>query len=408
MKVGAIMTNKQYMEKLGKKPSIIRQLFHHGLERKKIVGEDKVYDFSLGNPNIPCPQIVTDKLIELLTTQDSVQLHGYSVGTGHSEIRESVANYLNETYNTKEKASLIYLTAGAAGGLAACFHALLEEGEEVIVFAPFWPEYTVLVENAHGVLVPVLSDLDTFMPDFDAFEKAINEKTKFVVVNSPNNPTGVIYSEETIKKIAKILNKKQQEYNHPIYLLSDEPYRELIFNNEKYPFITNYYNNALVTYSFSKCISIPGARIGYVVVGRDCEDASVIFDCIKGAGRALGYVCAPTLFQYLIPHCQGYTSDLNSYKENQEILYNHLVKIGYKVAKPEGAFYLFVKALEDSSMNFSEEAKKLDLLLVPSDSFGLKGYVRIAYCVSKDTVINSLPVFEKLYQIYIEKGETNE
>ena len=399
------MTTKEKMAALGKKPSIIRQLYQYGLDRKKVIGEDNVFDFSLGNPNIPCPKEVTDKLIELITTHDPVTLHGYSIGPGHPDVRNSVAEYLNKTYGTKEKGSLIYLTVGAAAGLAACFNALLEKGEEVIVFAPFWPEYTVLVEKAEGVMRHVLCDLKTFMPDYDALEKTINEKTKFVIINSPNNPTGVIYDEDVIKRIASTLNKKQKEYNHPIYLLSDEPYRELIYNGCKYPFITNYYNNSLVTYSFSKCISLPGERIGYVVVGRDCEDAEIIYDCIKGAGRSLGYVCAPTLFQYLIPECQAYTADLNCYKENQEILYNHLVKIGFEVAKPDGAFYLFVKALEEDSMKFSEEAKKFELLLVPSDSFGLKGYVRIAYCVSKKTVVNSLPLFEKLYKYYKEKGE---
>lgn len=397
------MTTKEKMAALGKKPSIIRQLYQYGLDRKKVIGNENVFDFSLGNPNIPCPKEVTDKLVELITTNDPVTLHGYSIGPGHPDIRNSIAEYLNKTYGTNEKGSLIYLTAGAAAGLAACFNALLEKGEEVIVFAPFWPEYTVLVEKAEGVMRHVLCDLKTFMPDYDALEQTINEKTKFVIVNSPNNPTGVIYDETVIIKIAEILNKKQKEYNHPIYLLSDEPYRELIYNGCKYPFITNYYNNALVTYSFSKCISLPGERIGYVLVSSTATNCKDVYNAIKGAARVLGYVCASTLFQQLIPFALGVTSDLNVYKENQEILYDGLTKLGYEVVKPQGAFYLFVKALEEDAMKFSNVAKEYELLIVPSDSFGVKGYVRISYCVSREQIVNSLPVFEKLMNHYKNK-----
>ena len=393
--------NVDKMIALGKQSSAIRELFEYGKIRKNEIGEDKVFDFSIGNPNIPCPKVVTEKLIEILSNDNPVDIHGYSSAIGHLHVREAIANYVNETFNAKERAELVLLTAGAAPGLAICFHGLLNPQDEVIAFAPFWPEYRVLVEKANATLKVVKPDAN-FLPDYEDLEKQINEKTRIVVINNPNNPTGVVYEEDTITKLASILERKQKEFGHDIYLISDEPYRELIYNEQiKFPFITNYYNNSIITYSFSKAISLPGERIGYLIVGRNTNNATDVYAALKGSSRTLGYVCASTLFQRLIPHCLGVTSDLSIYKKNQEILYNHLVSLGYEVTKSYGAFYLFVKALEEDANKFSEVAKdNFELLLVPSDSFGVKGYVRISYCVSTKQIIDSLPIFEKLYKHY--------
>ena len=387
---------------LGKQSSAIRELFEYGKNRKHEIGNDNVFDFSIGNPSVACPEIVTQKLIEIINNTDPIALHGYSSAIGHVKIRDEVARFVNEKYGANEDGKYVLLTAGAAPGLTVSFSALLNDNEEVVVLAPFWPEYKVFIERANGVMKISKTDKN-FLPDFDDLEKTINEKTKCVVINSPNNPTGVVYEEDTIIKLAALLNKKQEQYGHDIFLISDEPYRELVYKEVKYPFITNYYNNSIVVYSFSKSISLPGERIGYVIVGRDVNNKDDVYAAIKGSARTMGYVCASTLFQQLIPYCQGVTSDLDIYKKNQEILYNALVEIGYEVTKSDGAFYLFVKALEEDSISFSNKAKEFELLLVPSDSFGVKGYVRISYCVSTKQIIDSLPTFKKLYDYYKNK-----
>ena len=387
------------MKSLGEQGSAIRELFEYGKARKKIIGEENVYDFSLGNPSVCAPDVVKDELIRLLSEEDSLKLHGYTSSDGSIEVREKIADYLNNTYDTDESAKYIYLTSGAAAGLTIALNACLNEGDEVIVFAPFFPEYRVFIEKAGGNVVVVKPD-NAFLPDFVDFESKISSKTKAVIINSPNNPTGVIYSEDVINKIADILVSKQKEYNHDIYLISDEPYRELVYGNYQYPFVTKYYNNSLVVYSFSKSLSIPGERIGYILVGSKCNLKDDVYCSIKGAGRALGFVCATSLFQYLIPKCLGVTSDLDIYKENRDILYNHLVSLGYDVVYPKGAFYLFVKALEDDAVIFSKRALEEELLLVPSDSFGVSGYVRISYCVSKDMILRSLDAFSSLMKKY--------
>ena len=393
------MNNKD-MEKLGKQPSAIRQLFEYGKARKTIIGNDNVFDFSIGNPNVASPKEVKDNLMFLLDNVDPTFLHGYSSSSGHSFVKNAIASYLNDTFNTNESGDYIYLTTGAATGLSIVIHALLNKDDEVIIFTPYWPEYKVFVDKAHGKVISVNPDFNTFLPDFTDLESKITNKTKLVIINSPNNPTGVVYNEQTIKEISNILNKKQKEYGHDIFLLSDEPYRELIYTDVKYPFITNYYDNSIVVYSFSKSLSLPGERIGYILVGSKVNNKDDIFASVMGAGRALGYVCATTLFQYLIPSILSKTSDLSIYKENREILYNSLKEIGYEAIYPDGAFYLFVKALQEDSKEFSEIAKQYELLLVPSDSFGLKGYVRIAYCVSTKQIKDSIPSFKKLYDHY--------
>jgi len=393
--------------KLGNNPSVIRDLFEYGKIRKQEIGDENVFDFSIGNPNVPPPQCVTDSLINLLKNTDPTKLHGYTSSTGDKVVRDKISEYLNKTHNAQTSGDLIYITAGAAASLSISLNALLNKDEEVIVFAPFFPEYRVFIENAGGIVKIVNPVEPSFKPNFEELEQAISTKTKAVIINSPNNPTGVILNEEDIKKLTQILNKKQEELKSEIYLISDEPYRELSFNNEPYPFITNYYKNSIVCYSFSKSISLPGERVGYILVNPLCKDVKNVFYAICGAGRALGFVCAPTLLQYLIPYCLGQTSDISIYKKNRDILYNALTKLGYEVVKPDGAFYLFVKALESDANSFSNIAKKFELLLVPSNSFGYDGYVRISYCVSTKQIEDSLPAFEKLINYY-KREKTND
>ena len=387
------------MLEIGYSQSTIRDLYTYGLARKKEIGEDKVFDFSIGNPSIPAPKIVNDTLVKLLTEEDSVKIHGYTVSAGNKEVRDAIASYLNKTYKTSVKGEYIFLTCGAAASLAIVTKAFVKQGEEVITFAPHFPEYRTYTEAVGGILVNVNPDQD-FFPDFLDLENKITSKTRLVIYDSPNNPTGAFYTEEIIKKMASVLSKKEKEYGHPIYLVSDEPYRELLYRNEQYPFVTNYYNNSLVCYSFSKSLSLPGERIGYVLVNPNCEDVNDVYAVICGAASMLGYICAPALFQHMVPHVLGYTSNLEEYKKNKDTLYNALKEIGFDVIYPTGAFYLFMKALEPDAEKFSEVAKQYELLLVPSDPFDYKGYVRIAYCVSYKQIVNSIPAFKKLYNYY--------
>lgn len=396
------MYNKN-MQQLGQTGSAIRELFEYGKTRKAIVGDDNVFDFSIGNPSVPCPNVVTNTLVDLITKTDPVKLHGYTSASGDIEVKTKIVEYLNMTYHCNENPNLVYLTVGAAASLTITFNALLNPGDEVIVFAPFFPEYKVFIEKALGKIVIVEPDEKTFYPNLEKLEQAINENTKAVLIDSPNNPTGVILPHDVIEKISNLLRNKERKFNKNIYLISDEPYRELIYNDIKYPFITNYYHNSIVCYSFSKSLSLPGERIGYILVADKCDKKEGIFQAICGAGRALGFVCAPSLFQYMIPNCLGYTSNIEIYKQNRDLLYNYLTNVGYEVVKPDGAFYLFVKALEKDAVAFSNCAKKYDLLLVPSDSFGYAGYVRISYCVSTKMIEKALPIFKKLYDDYQNK-----
>ncbi len=396
----------QKMYELGDKPSIIRELFEYGKAKKALIGEDSVFDFSIGNPSNPSPKVVNDTLINLLNSVDSVKLHGYTSAVGDYDVRWEIARYLNKTYGCKVSGDLIYLTVGAAAAITICLHALLNEGDEVIILAPFFPEYKVFVENALGVVRIVNCRCDNFEIDFDALTKAINAKTKAIIIDSPNNPTGVVYSKECISKLGMVLKDKEKVFNHPIYLLSDEPYRELIYDDMMYPFVTNYYDDSIVCYSFSKSLSLAGERIGYIVVGSNAFCHQNLYKAICGAGRALGYVCAPSLFQYMIPSCLGTFASIDVYKANRDLLYQGLQAIGYEIIYPKGAFYMFVKALEKDAIAFSNKAKQYELLLVPSDSFGYQGYVRISYCVSKDMIIRSMDAFKKLYDEY--RGSNNE
>ena len=389
-------TNVNY----GKVRSQIRELFEYGKKRKVEIGEENVYDFSLGNPSVPAPEAVRKNLIKLIEESDPVLLHGYTSAQGDYSVRKAVADDLNKRFATELNPDCIYMTCGAAASLCITLNALLNEGDEVITFAPFFPEYAVFTANARGKLVTVQSDEKTFQPDISAFEKALNAKTKAVIINSPNNPSGVVYGEKTIKQLAAALKKHEQTTGNRVYLISDEPYRELVFDGVKVPFVMNYYDNAIVCYSFSKSLSLPGERIGYIAVNTTMSDWQEVYAGVCGAGRALGYVCAPNLFQQLVKTVLGTTSDISVYKANRDRLTAALTSYGYTVVKPDGAFYLFVKAMGEDAVAFAERAKDYELLIVPADSFGVKGFVRISYCVSPQTIEKSLPAFKALAESY--------
>jgi len=391
----------QKMYELGSRRSEIRELFEYGLKRKAEIGTENVYDFSLGNPSVPAPECVKEALSDLVLNTDPVALHGYTSAQGAPDVRKACADYVNDNFGTKYTADNFYMTVGAAASLTISLSAISEENGEVIILAPFFPEYIVFINQAGMKPVTVKCREEDFQIDFDALKKAINKNTKAIIVNSPNNPSGVVLSEDTIKKLSFVLNEAQEKYEKDIYIIADEPYRELVYTDGvTVPFIPNYYNNTIVCYSFSKSLSLPGERIGYVLVPGTANKWQDVYFAVCGAGRSLGFVCAPSLFQRIVPKCIGKTADISIYKKNRDILCDALSKYGYKVAQPDGAFYLFVKALEENSHDFCEKAKKYELLLVPGDSFGYPGYVRISYCVSTEMIEKSLPSFEKLAEEY--------
>ena len=388
------------MLKLGTESSAIRQLFEYGKARKAEIGEDKVYDFSLGNPSIPAPARLDSTIKYLLENENSVLLHGYTSAPGDMGVRTKIAEYIKKSSGVEAAAENIYMTCGAAASLTITLTALANEGDEVILLAPFFPEYRVFAEKAGFKCVIVNCSEGDFQIDIEALQSAITEKTKAIIINSPNNPTGVVFSEENIKALAQLLNKKQQEYKKEIFLISDEPYRELVYGDVTVPFPAKYYSNTVVCYSFSKSLSLPGERIGYIFVSPQCKDSKLVFAAVCGAGRALGFVCAPSMLQRVVAENLGKTADVSIYNKNRELLYNALTSYGYEAVKPDGAFYLFVKALEPDAAAFAERAKKHELLLVPSDSFGMGGYIRISYCVSTKQIEDSLPAFKALIEEY--------
>lgn len=385
---------------LGSKRSVIRELFEYGKKRKAEIGENNVYDFSLGNPSVKPPKKVRETLIGLLNSDDETALHGYTSAQGNIATRKAVADTLNKKYNGKMSENLIYMTCGAAASLTITLKALMNVGDECVVFAPFFTEYRVFIENAGANVVVSDPEEKTFQIDFDDLVRKITAKTKAVLINSPNNPSGVVYTEDTIIKLSKILKDKESEYNHKIYLISDEPYRELVYNGQEVPFVMNYYKDCIICYSYSKALSLPGERIGYIAVSPECENCKIVYNAVCGAGRSLGFVCAPSMFQKLIAKCADLAVDVGVYKENRDILYDNLKQFGFECVNPDGAFYLLVKCFGDSAASFCEKAKKHEILVVPCDDFGIKGYVRIAYCVKKETIINSLPHFEALAEEY--------
>lgn len=391
------MSFNQKMYGLGSRRSIIREIFEYSKLRAAEIGADKVFDFSLGNPSVPAPREVNETVKALLEQEDSVLLHGYTSAQGDLKVRTAVSDSINRRFGTALTPNHIYMTCGAAASLSICLRALIErEGEECIVFAPFFTEYRVFIENAGGVLVQSDPVADTFQIDVKDLEEKITENTKAVIVNSPNNPSGVVYSAETVKALTDLLKSKQTEYGHPIYLIADEPYRELVYSEVEVPYLMQYYENTLVCYSYSKSLSLPGERIGYIAVNPRMEEAQEVYLAVCGAGRSLGYVCAPSLFQQVIARCMDAKVNLEAYRKNRDLLYNGLTACGFDCVKPDGAFYLFVKAPNGDAFALYEAAKKHEILVVPCDDFGVKGYVRIAYCVDYARVKNALPAFEKL------------
>lgn len=386
---------------LGTKRSVIRELFEYGKQRIAAIGAENVYDFSLGNPSVEPPITVKEAIEELLQSGDQTLLHGYTSAQGDVEVRKAMAAYLNKTHGEEFTADQLYMTCGAAASLMIALKAMMCSGDEIIIFAPFFPEYRVFVESAGGkcVVIPVADE--SFQLPIAQFEKAITPQTKGVIVNSPNNPSGVVYSEDTIIALTDILKKKEAEYGHPIYLIADEPYRELVYDGIFVPFLTKYYDDTLVCYSFSKSLSLPGERIGYIALSPRMNEERSVYAAICGAGRALGFVCAPSMFQKVAAKCVGQTADVSIYQENRNLLADNLSQMGYTCVSPDGAFYLFVKALEEDATAFCEKAKSYELLLVPGDDFGCPGYVRIAYCVSPDMIRRSLPAFAKLAKDYL-------
>lgn len=389
------------MLNLGRVRSAIRELFEFGRKRAAIVGAANVYDFSIGNPSVPPPAELTQSMVQLLSTCDPSALHGYTSAPGAIETRDAIAENLNRRFGTAFTRKNLYISCGAAAALTSILRALtLNSESEFIAIAPYFPEYGCFAGTAGGKLVVVEPDMERFQIDFSALERAINQNTQAVIINSPNNPSGVIYSEETILQLAQLLNKKSETFGRPVYLISDEPYRELNYTAQPVPFVMNYYAASIVSYSYSKSLSLPGDRIGYLLIGNDMPDFDDVYDAIAGSARVQGYVCAPALLQQAIVCAaeQNLMPDLSSYRKNRDALYEGLTAFGYRCVPPDGAFYLFVESPAGDGEAFAEAAKEEDILIVPGRSFGCPTYVRIAYCVAYDTIIRALPGFGRVYE----------
>ncbi len=394
------MLSQHFMDMTSQK-SVIRELFDYGMNRAKEIGYENVFDYSLGNPSVPSPQELSDALIDLVQNMDPVTLHGYSQSLGIASVRQAVADSLNSRFDMNFSMEDIFMTSGAAGAIAHAVRAVTTAGDEVITFAPFFPEYYPYVNESGAVLRVVPADITSFQINFEEFEKILSPKTMAVLINTPNNPSGIVYSTETINRLAALLTAKSKEYGHDIYIISDEPYREIVFTGVQAPFVAKHYANTIVCYSFSKSLSLPGERIGYIAVNPECKDAALIVDMCGQISRGIGHNCPPSLIQRAIVRVLNQTSDLSVYEENKNILYRELTRIGFDVVEPGGTFYMFPKALEEDAVAFCERAKKYDLLLVPSDTFGCSGHFRISYCIPTEKVLRSIPVFEKLAQEYL-------
>ena len=389
------MINKN-MYALGANRSCIRELFEYGRQRAAVVGAENVFDYSLGNPSIPAPAGVNEAIAAVIAEMPSLAVHGYTSAPGDLGLRQAVADDLNGRYNAGVRANDLFIGCGAAPELVSVIRALAVEHSEFIAVAPFFPEYRPFVESSGGKLVVVPADIPNFQIDFAALENALNANTQAIILNSPNNPAGTVYTAETLEKLAALLARKGAEYGKTIYIISDEPYRELVYGDAVAPWVPGIYDNTVVCYSWSKSLSLPGERVGYVYVSEKCADHDALYAAVAGAARSIGHVCAPSLMQKVIARCVGLRPDLKAYDENRRLLSESLASYGYEMAKPDGAFYLFVKAPGGSSRDFSEKAKLQDLLLVPGDDFGCPEYFRICYCVSHDLIERSLPIFEKL------------
>lgn len=388
------------MVSLGTQRSVIRELFEFGKIRAAEVGAENVFDFSIGNPSVPAPDCVNEIAIKMLKEMDPVLLHGYTSAQGDAIVRKQVADNLNLRFATSYRPENLYMTVGAAASLCCSLNGLCNPGDEVIVFAPFFPEYRVFIEGAGAKINIIPADIEAFQIDFDAFEAAINEKTKAVIVNSPNNPSGTLYSEETVKKLASILEEASNKFGQPIYLLADEPYREIVFSGQTVPFLPKYYKNTIVCYSWSKSLSLPGERMGYVLVPDNVTDSELVYAAVAGAGRSLGYVNAPSLFQRVCAACVDVTADVAVYETNKNLMVPALRDMGYHVVEPQGTFYMFPRTLDANDIAFCEKAKDFNLLIVPGTGFGCPGHARISYCVPTERAKRSLDAFEKLAKCY--------
>ena len=388
------------MVALGTSRSVIRELFEFGKQRAAEIGAENVFDFSIGNPSVPAPDAVNETAIKLLQDTDPVVIHGYTSAQGDIEVRKLLADSVNRRFDTSFGPNNFYVSVGAAAALCCCLNGLCNKDDEVIVFAPYFPEYKVFIEGAGAKMNLIPADTEAFQIDFEKFEAAINENTKAVIVNSPNNPCGVVYSHETCTKLAEILNAKSAELGHPIYLIADEPYREIVFDGIEVPYLPKYYNNTLVCYSWSKSLSLPGERLGYVLVPDEVEEHGLVYAAVAGAGRSLGYVNAPGLFQRVCAMCADMTADITIYETNRNLLYNGLREIGFDVVKPDGTFYIFPKTLEEDDVAFCERAKQFNILIVPGSGFGCPGHARISYCVPTERIERALDAFKKLADSY--------
>lgn len=390
----------QEMLRLGQQSSVIRAISEYGAKRKKEIGAENVFDFSLGNPSIPAPAQISDSIVELVRERSACQLHGYTSSAGDFAVREAIAENIKTRFFAEADPSLIYMTCGAAAGLTVALHALCNPEDEVLVPAPFFPEYRVFVEKTGARLVPVPSLQPSFALDLDGIAAAITPRTKALIVNTPNNPTGAVYSKKSLEALAALLREKSEAMGTEIYLISDEPYRELYYKEGNLPWLPDLYERTLVVYSYSKSLSLPGERIGYLAVSPAMPEAREVFAAVCGAGRSLGFVCAPSLWQHLVGNNQGVTADVEEYRRNRDRLVSFLREVGYTVTPPDGAFYLFVKSPEEDASAFAERAKAHEILVVPSDSFGVTGFVRVAYCVSYQTIEGSLDGWKALWEEY--------
>lgn len=388
------------MVSLGTQRSVIRELFEFGKQRAAQIGAENVFDFSIGNPSVPSPDAVNEATIKLLRETDPVLIHGYTSAQGDAGVRKMLADSVNKRFDTSFGPDNFYISVGAAAALCCCLNGLCNPDDEVIVFAPYFPEYKVFIEGAGAKMNLIPADTQAFQIDFEKFEAAVNEKTKAVIVNSPNNPCGVVYSHETCTRLAQILSEKSAALGHPIYLIADEPYREIVFDGVEVPYLPKYYKNTLVCYSWSKSLSLPGERMGYVLVPDEVEEHELVYAAVAGAGRSLGYVNAPGLFQRVCAMCADMTSDISIYETNRNLLYNGLRELGFDVVKPDGTFYIFPKTLEEDDVAFCERAKQYDILIVPGTGFGCPGHARISYCVPTERIERALVAFKKLADSY--------
>lgn len=388
------MVVQKYKDMLSGK-SVIRQLSEFATARGAEIGYENVFDYSLGNPSVPVPQEFTDRMIHMLATKGSGELHGYSPSPGITSVREAVAASLKERFGIPYEAKHIFMASGAAGALSHAFRLVTEPGDEIITFAPFFPEYNPYVNLTGAVLKIVPPQTEDFQINFEAFEEMLGEKTMAILINTPNNPSGIVYSKETIQRLADTLRRKQEEYGHDIFIISDEPYREIVFDGVEAPCVSAFYDNSIMCYSFSKSLSLPGERIGYVAVNPKCTDADLMVSMCTQISRGTGHNCPPSIIQLAVAQVLDKTSDLSVYETNMNLIYNCLMELGFTCVKPGGTFYIFPKALEEDAKVFCQKALKYDLVLVPGDSFGAPGYFRMAYCIDTEKVVRSLEALKK-------------